>query len=82
MNKLLMGFCGFMLLINAATGSIHSWIIGAGRSVLAGIALLLLWRLLQNNAGWQTKIPGVLGAVFLVFTTSVGIDFATAASVR
>jgi hypothetical protein len=77
--KLLVGICGFFLLVTTALGFMHSWSAGLLRGVLAVAALFLIVRLLKRNVDWLSKILGALGLVFLVSMLSIAVDFIMAA---
>ena len=75
MNKILIGFCCFMLSMMVIMGFIHSWVSGLLRLAVLGVATALLLRLLQKNEDWQSKVFLALGITSLAFLLSVGADF-------
>ena len=75
MNKLLIGFCSFVLLVYAAMGFVFSWVLGLTRLALAVIAMLLLSRILQKDLEWQMKVLSALGITSLLMMLSIGVEF-------
>ncbi|MDQ2769297.1 MAG: hypothetical protein M3Y54_02205 [Bacteroidota bacterium] len=75
MNKLLIGFCIFVLLAYTSMGFAFSWVSGLTRLALAVIAMLLLSRLLQKDLEWQMKTLIALGLTGLVMILSTGAEF-------
>ena len=75
MNKLLIGFCRFVLLVYTAMGFVFSWVSGLTRLALAVTAIFLLSRILQKDLEWQMKVLSALGITSLVMMLSIGAEF-------